>query len=65
MKDEFGRVIVDEFVALKSKTYEIKKIYGKEYKTAKRVSIATDFNKFKDVLFNEKIIRHKIKRIQI
>ena len=26
--------------------------------------IATKFDKFKDVLFNEKIIRHKIKRIQ-
>ena len=28
------------------------------------MSIATGFNKFKDVLFNQKIIRHKIKRIQ-
>ena len=28
------------------------------------MAIATEFNKFKDVLFNEKIIWHKIKRIQ-
>ena len=28
------------------------------------MSIATEFDKFKDVLFNEKIIRYKIKRIQ-
>ena len=28
------------------------------------MSIATEFKKFKDVLFNEKIIRHKMKRIQ-
>ena len=28
------------------------------------VSIASEFNKFKDVLFNKKTIRHKIKRIQ-
>ena len=28
------------------------------------MSITTEFNKFKDVLFNEKIIRHKMKRIQ-
>ena len=48
MKDEFGRVIVDEFVGLKSKMYSTKKIDGKEY-TAKGVSIATEFNKFKDV----------------
>ena len=28
------------------------------------MSIATEFDKFKDVLFNENIIRHKMKRIQ-
>ena len=28
------------------------------------MSIATEFNKFKDVLFNKKVIRHKMKRIQ-
>ena len=64
MKYEFGRVIVLELVGLKSKMYSMKKIDGKEYNTAKGVSIATEFKKFKDVLFNEKIIRHKIKRIQ-
>ena len=37
---------------------------GKKYNTAKGVNIATEFNKFKDVLFNKKIIRHKMKRIQ-
>ena len=64
MKDEFGGAIVDEFVELKSKMYSIKKIDGKEYNTVKGVSITTDFDKFKDVLFNEKIIRHKMKKIQ-
>ena len=54
MKDEFGRVTVSKFVGLKSKVYSMKKIYGKEYNTAKGVSIATEFDKFKDVLFNEK-----------
>ena len=44
--------------------YSIKKIDDKEHNTAKGVSIATEFDKFKDVLFNEKIIRHKMKRIQ-
>ena len=28
------------------------------------MSIATEFDKFKDVLFTKKIIRHKMKRIQ-
>ena len=64
MKDEFSGVIVIEFVGLKSKMYSMKNIDGKEYNTAKGVSIATEFDKFKDVLFNEKIIRHKMKRIQ-
>ena len=65
MKDEFGGVIVKEFVGLKSKMYSMKKKNdGKECNTAKEVSIATEFNKFKDVLFNKKIIRHKMNIIQ-
>ena len=28
------------------------------------MSIVTEFDKFKDVLFNEEIIRHKMRRIQ-
>ena len=28
------------------------------------MSIATEFNEFKDTLFNKKIIRHKMRRIQ-
>ena len=49
---------------MKWKIYSIKKIDGKEHNTAKGVSIATEFDKFKDVLFNKKIIRQKMKRIQ-
>ena len=50
MKDEFGGVIITEFNGLKSKMYSIKKIGGKEHNTAKGVSIATEFNKFKDFI---------------
>ena len=64
MKDEFGGVIVSDFVGLKSKIYSMIKIDGKEHDTAKRVSIATEFDKFKYVLFNKKVIRQKMKRIQ-
>ena len=63
-KDEFGGITVDELVGLKSKMYSMKKIDGKEYNAAKGISIVPEFNKFKDVLFNEKIIRHRMKRIQ-
>ena len=64
MKDEASGVIIDEFVGLKSKMYSIKKIDGKESNTAKGVNVATKFNKFKDVLFNKKVIRHRMKRMQ-
>ena len=64
MKDEYSGLIIDEFVVLKSKMYSIKEIDSKESSTAKGVNIATEFNEFKDVLFNKKIIRHKMKRIQ-
>ena len=59
MKDEFHGVIVIEFVGLKSKMYAMKKIDGKECNTAKGVSIATEFDKFKDVFFNKKILSKK------
>ena len=64
MKDEFGGIIIDEFIRLKSKMCSIKKIDGRESNTAKGVNIATEFKEFKNVLFNKKIIRHKMKRIQ-
>ena len=64
MKDEFGGVIVSEFVGLKSKMYSIRKIDGKEHNTTKGVSIATESDIYEDVLFNRKIIKHKTKRIQ-
>ena len=64
MKDDFSGVIVIEFVGLKSKMYSMKIINGKECNTAKVVSITADFDKFKDVLFKEKIIRQKMKITQ-
>ena len=43
--------------------HSIKKIDGKECNTAKGVSVATEFSEFKDVLFNKKIMRYKMRRI--
>ena len=59
MKDEYGGVIIDEFIRLKSKLYPIKKIDSSESSTAKGVSITTEFNEFKDVLFNKKLLSIK------
>ena len=64
MKDEFGGIIVGEYVALKSKMYSIRKIDGKEHNTTKGVSIATESDICEDVLFNRKMINHKTKRIK-
>ena len=64
MKDESEGKITNEFVASKSKMYSMKNIDDKESNTAKGVNIATEFNEFKDTLFNKKIIRHKMRRIQ-
>ena len=44
--------------------YSIKNIVGKEYNTAKGVNIVTEFDDFKNVFLNKKIIRHKMRRIQ-
>ena len=37
----------------------MKKIDGKECNTAKGVSIATEFDKFKDVFFKEKLTQNE------
>ena len=55
--------IIDEFVGLKSKMYSRKNIDGKESNAAKRVNVETEFNKFKDTLFNKEVIRHKMRKI--
>ena len=65
MKDESEGKIIGEFVGLKSKMYSIKKnIDGKESNMEKGVNITNEFNEFRDTLFNKKIIRHKMRRIQ-
>ena len=44
--------------------HSMRNIDGKESNTANRVNIATEFDEFKDILFNKKVIRHKMRRIQ-
>ena len=64
MKDENDGAIINQFIVLKSKMYLIKKIDVSQSSTTKGVNIASKFNEFKDVLFNKKVIRHKMKRMQ-
>ena len=64
MKDESEGKTVDEFVGLKSKMYSMKNIDSKESNIATGVNIATEFNEFKDTLFNKKVLRYEMRRIQ-
>ena len=64
-KDEDKGILINKFVGLKSKMHSMLSDDGKESNTAKGVNIATRFNEFKDTLFNKKVIRRKMKRIQI
>ena len=64
MKDASEGKMNDEFVGLKSKMYSTNNIDGEESNRAKGVNIATEFNEFKDTLFNKKAVRHKMRKIQ-
>ena len=58
---------IDRFPRLKSKMYSILLDDGKESSRAKGVNIGTEFNEFRDTLFNnkkKKMLRHKMERIQ-
>ena len=44
--------------------YSKKNIDGKESNTAKGVNIAAELNECKETLFNKKVFRHKMRRIQ-
>ena len=42
----------------------MKNIDGKKSNTTKGMNIASEFNEFKDTLFNKKVLKHKVRRIQ-
>ena len=65
MKVENKGISINKFVGLKPKMYSMLSDDGKESNTAKEVKIATDFNEFRDILFNKKIVRHEMKRITV
>ena len=57
MKVESEGKIIGEFVGLKSKMYYMKNFDNKDSNTAKGVNTATEFNDFKNALFNKKIVK--------
>ena len=64
MKVAHKRIPINIFVGLKSKMYSMLSDDGKESNTAKEVNIVSQFNEYRDILFNKKVLRHKMKRIQ-
>ena len=64
MKDEFNGVKIDEFVGLKSKMYSLIARNDKEVNKGKGVNLKLRHKEYVDVLFNKRVVRHKMKRIQ-
>ena len=64
MKDEFKGNIMSEFVGLKSKMYSLIGVDDEEVTKAKGVNKKIRHKEFADVLFNKKVIRRNMKRIQ-
>ena len=64
MKDEFKGKVISEFVGFKSKMYSLISVDEKEVSKAKRENKKMRQKEFVDVLFNKKVIRHNMKRIQ-
>ena len=64
MKDEFKGEIIYEFVGLKSKMYLLISAKDNEVSKAKGVNNILRNKEFVNVLFNEKVVRHNMNRIQ-
>ena len=62
MKHEFNGNKTDEFVGLKSKLYSLISSNW-EVNKAKGVNLKLRHKEYVDVLFNKKVLRHKMKRI--
>ena len=63
-KDELNGVKISEFVRLKSKTYSFISADDKEVNKAKGVNKKLRHKEYHDVLFNKKVVRHNMKRMQ-
>ena len=64
MKDEFNWVKIVEIIALKNKMYSLISANDKEVNKAKGINKKLRHKEYLDVLFNKKVVRHNMKRIQ-
>ena len=64
MKDEFNGIKISEFVESKSKVHSFISVDNKEINKAKGINKKLRHKEYIDVLFNKKVARHNMKRIQ-
>ena len=64
MKDGTGAVAIEEFIVLKPEIYLILIGDNSEYKKSKGVNEYINHNEYKDVLLNQKDLRHLMNRTQ-
>ena len=64
MKDEMSSKVISEIVGLKSKMYSLVTVDDEEKVRAKGINKKLRHDEFYDVLFDKKVIRHNMKRIQ-
>ena len=63
MDDKFNGVKIVELVGLKSKMYSLISADDREVNKTKGINIKLRHEVYLDVLFNKKVVRHKMKRI--
>ena len=64
MKDDFKGKLINGFIGLKSKMYSVISVDDEGVTKSKGVNIKIRHKEFAEVLFNKKVIRHNMKRIQ-
>ena len=64
LKDEFKGKVIYDFIGLKSKMNSLISVDNKEVSKAKGVNKKIKHKEFTNVLFNRKVIRHNMNRIE-
>ena len=64
MKDEFKGEVISEFIGFKSKMYSLITVKNQEVSKAKGVNRKLKHEEFVEALFNRKVVRHNMKKIQ-
>ena len=64
MKDEYGGIVISEFIGLKSKMYSIRDVHKNEKSIYKGHNSDIKYSEFIDTQSNKKVIRHNMSGIR-